>query len=395
MGRRITTPAFWILLLTALAALGPGPGTARADEGPTAPPAAAADDLPLAVITGERVNLRVGPRMDNHPVAQLDRGSVVLIVERVPGWVGVRVPSGFPCVAAKPYLEMEGPDAVRVRARNLNLRVHPPREGRPAPAIFRDRPEPDALLTLIEDAGEWVWLVAPEGIRAYVSERFVEELGPMSEHPQLLDTARRVRTEEATRLSEARRAAAAQLAGTRLRAVLSEIQAALHEERRSGGYDKVPVVRLTQRLDAAIEEESGAPARALILARTLRDDLEREVVLRVARHDAEVARQQGLQPPAVPPLEEAAETFAAEGTIRYEPTPGWRQEGIYILWLGRRPSYVLRLTTGGQLPHPDFSDHDDAGPRRVVGSKPGERLFGLPVIDVKSITLPRGATQPN
>jgi hypothetical protein len=363
--------------------------SARADEGPTADPAPPPRaDLVTGRITGDRVNLRVGPRIDNHPVAQLAHGTPVLVVEEVGDWLGVRVPGGFPVAVSREYLEPVGTDLVRVAARSLNLRVHPPREGQPPPGIFRDHPDLGALLTLVREEGDWVWVVAPEEVRAYVSKRYVEALGPASQNAAILDAARATRREEAARLAEARAAAASQASGMRLRETLGDVQQKLFELRKAGGTDKAPVVELANALDLALERESGAPSSVLTLARALREDLENEITLRVARHDAELARLQGLEAPAVQPLEEKAESFAAEGTIHFEPTPGWREEGVYILWLGDKPSYVLRLTTGGELPHPDFKANAGAGIRRVVGARPGERLFGLPVVDVRSIVVP-------
>jgi hypothetical protein len=370
------------LLLLALAP----PRPVAADDDPVVAPAPepVTADLPAAIVTGDRVNLRVGPRMDNRPVAQLAEGTVVLVVERVPGWAGVLVPEGFPAVVSASYVEEVGPDEVEVVARNLNLRVEPPQEGRPAPGIFRDHPDLGARLTLISNEGDWVWVVAPEGTRAYLNERFLTELGPASQHGDRLDAARRVRAEKATRLSAARRAASSQTSGMRLREVMSVVQAALLEARREAGYDKTPIVQLADRLDAALQREAHAPERVLTMALALREDLEREIVLRVARYDAALARERGLSPSPVPPLEEPAASLVAEGIVKYEPTPGWREEGIYLLWVGERPAYVLRLTTGGQLPHPDFGAHVER-PVRVSGARPGERLFGLPVLEVKTL----------
>ena len=64
--------------------------------------------------------------------------------------------------------------------------------------------------------------------------------------------------------------------------------------------------------------------------------------------------------------------------------PKWRTGGAWILWVNDVPTHVVRLTAGMPLPHPDFKAF--AGKDcTVVGAQPGERLFGLPVIDVTSI----------
>jgi hypothetical protein len=76
------------------------------------------------------------------------------------------------------------------------------------------------------------------------------------------------------------------------------------------------------------------------------------------------------------------------GEIRFEPTPGWRDGGVFLLWIEDVPRYAVRLTTGGDLPHPDLKACSDGKPRRVLGSQPGDRLLGLPVVDVKSVKVP-------
>ena len=80
----MTRSAFFILLLLVLC----GP-QARADEVPGEPSseaaAAEAARLEVGVITGDRVNVRVGPRIDNHAVTQLAAGEVVLVLEKRDG----------------------------------------------------------------------------------------------------------------------------------------------------------------------------------------------------------------------------------------------------------------------------------------------------------------------
>src|SRR6186713_2408982 len=88
----------WTLAVLLLAA-----GTLSAEPPPEPPPApptpevAAPPAVPEAApvpapagprvgrVRGEGVNLRVGPRMDNEPIVQLPRGTVVIVVEDLPG----------------------------------------------------------------------------------------------------------------------------------------------------------------------------------------------------------------------------------------------------------------------------------------------------------------------
>ena len=70
MGRRVA------LLLLAAAAFLAGARPAPGDE-PAAPPQ---PQPTVGVVTGDKVNLRVGPRLDDQPVTQLEQGTVVVIV---------------------------------------------------------------------------------------------------------------------------------------------------------------------------------------------------------------------------------------------------------------------------------------------------------------------------
>jgi hypothetical protein len=376
------------LILTALVGLSP---TARAEEepspsAPTGEGTPAATEIRLGVIQGRRVNVRVGPRIDVRPVTQLDDGAVVLIVERVPGWLGVRIPAGFPAALSTRYVTTVGNDAVRVDAQRLNLRAHPPQDGKPMPGAFRDHPAPGALLPLIEREGAWAWVLAPESVRAYVSEEFVRELGAPEDHAALLAAARSVRAQRADKLAAERRARAAEVSGVRLREAIGSAQQALYRLRLEAGLDRVPVAEVINALEAAIEQNTRAPVSVRKLAYVLRQDLESELELRTARKDAEVARLRGLEPARVEPVAPKTEAVVVRGEIRWEPAPTWRNGGAFVLWAQGEPTHVLRLTTGLPHPIPDLAAHDGKGIRTIEGRMPGERVFGLPVIEVRSIS---------
>jgi hypothetical protein len=368
---------------------------ARADEAPAAPsdptpvPAPAPDlglNVPaVGVVEGGKVNLRIGPRMDGRPVAQLEEGTVLVIVERLGEWLGVRVPQGFPAAVSLEYGELQGADAVRIMGSNVNLRLHPPEEGRTPAAAFRDRPARGAVLTLIERQGEWAWVVAPEDIRAYVHTRFIRELGPVEGQEGAIAAARAKRDVEAQRLSVARRGQMAEQAGKSLMSEVAGVQDALYRLRLEGNKDKAPVVALATRLDLALEGAALCPSRLLTIGRALREDLEREIAITVARADAEMAKWKGLPQKPVPTPAPKKTEIELVGTIRYEETPNWKEKGVYLLWIDDAPAYALRLTVGAELPLPDLRDNADGRPRRVRGVQPGDRLFGFPVIDIKSL----------
>lgn len=379
--------------------------TARGDEGGEAPASPAIEGAALVEVVGRNVNVRVGPRLDNRPVTTVNQGDVLLVVEEVPGWKGVRIPAGFPVAVSLDYVVPEGPSSVRVMARNLNFRVEPPVAGRPAPGIFRDHPALGALLTLIdvedpapkeaEDAEQpadrpfghrWAWVVAPEEIRAYVSDRFLRAIEPTAANLARLEAARAKRRADAAALEEARRLALARASAMRLMETVGGVQRELHALRQTPSHDKAPIVVLATRLERALAAEPEALPSVLRLAHALKDDLDREIALRVARHDAALAREMGRDPKEVPPLAPKADATTVRGIVRYEPTPGWKEAGVFFLWADGTPAYVLRVVEGGasgeQSP---LRAHTDGREHEVAGALVGERLFGLPVLEVRVV----------
>jgi len=356
----------------------PGPG-AGAKQAPLP------DDAVLAVLTGDDVNVRVGPRRDNHPLTQLRRGDVVIVLERIGDWAGVRIPAGFPAVVAARYAEPVGEHAVRITASKLNLRVGPPEQGKPAPATLRDRVHRGDLLPLLRKEGEWYWIVAPEGTRAYVFRRYLKELGPAKEHAALLKQARGVRDELLRSMIERRRRLRVMRASRILRAAIGRAQKELERRRAEGGHDRLPVMHIADTLAGVVAKQPEADPHAKKIAATLLADLEAEIELRVARKDAELARLRGLAPAAPAPLTPKQDTVELRGIVRWEAAPKWRNGGAFILWIEDEPAYVLRLTTGTPRPLPDLKGSCDGKPRAIHGRQPGDRVFGLPAIDVVSI----------
>lgn len=361
---------------------------ARAEDEPVPAPAAEDEARPaptVGVIQGSRVNVRVGPRPGGRPVTQLDDGAVVLILGKYTGWLAIEVPAGVLVAVAQKYVKPVGADAVRVEASRLNLRVGVPQEGRPVPAALRDRVVRGTVLPLVRRDGDWVWVMAPEGTRVFVSDKYVRELGPASEHKAILAAARAQRTDQLALLARQRRERAARLSGEKLRAALGEAQQSLYRFRIERGITRAPVVEVINALESTIEACRESPVAVRKLALAVRQDLESELELRMARKDAEVARLRGLEAPAEKPAAPRIEQVLVRGRIRWEAAPGWRNGGEWVLWVADEPRYVLQLTTGLPHPLPDFKARAAGGPCAVEGRQSGQRVFGLPVLEVRSL----------
>jgi hypothetical protein len=390
------------LLLAALACAALGSSTAPVacgdpPAGPVAPAEPSTSEGPgpsvlpeplLGRVSGTGVNLRVGPRVDNEPVLQLARGTVLVLVERLPGWYGVRVPMGFPVAVSCEHVEKEGTDEVRVKPTRLNVRVLPPEEGRPMPGAFRDPFRADQVLTLIREERGWAWVLAPEELVAYVSQDYVEVLGPLAEHAETLIQARDARAKQVAEFRAARSAAAAANDSLALRASIGEAQQRLERLRQEGGHDKTPVALVREALEKAAGAAPHAPPQDRSLAQLMLEDLEREMDVRESRAEAAVAKARGGTPPQVPSIAPEEPLVEIEGTLAFEQVPGLAGGGAYVLWQDEKRKRVLRLGTGGPLPHPDLRARCDGKVWRFRGSSPGERSLGLPVVDVREVLAP-------
>lgn len=381
--RRARPPggARWLLCLLALAPL----LTARADEPPADGPGAGEAEAEVATVRGHDVNLRAGPRVDGHAITQLDPGTVLVVVDRVPGWVAVRVPRGFAVAAALEHLERLAPEAVRVKARRLNLRAGLPEEGRPLPPALRDPVPQGTRLALLDVHGDWALVMAPEDAIVYVHEDYLEVHGPLAEHRARVDAARAERARTLETLAALRREAAARATAEALRRAIGAAQQALWRLRQEAGWEQAPVVEISNRLEAALAAAPAAPVGVQRLAAALCRDLEGELALRVARRDAELARLRGLAPAPEPAPARPPEPLTARGTVRWEAAEGWRNRGAFVLWQGEEPRFVLELTVGLAPPIPDLAAADDGREHAVVGTPNGERVFGLPVLVVSRL----------
>jgi hypothetical protein len=368
----------------ALLSLGSLASPARADGPP------AADDPVVGYVNGDKVNLRVGPRLDDAPVTQLEQGSAVVIVERSGEWLGVRVPAGFSAAVAARLVEPIDSDHVQITAPGVNLRVRPPTADRAYPA-FRDHPALGAILPVVDRDGDWVWVEAPEEIRGYVHAKYVTEVGPLSANLPRVEKAREVRRAREETRAKSRVDARRDADDRALRAEVGAVAQRLLDARAAGGYDTAPIAVLADRLASTIDAHPAAPPRARALADALAQDLDREMQIRVAYADEILARKRTGQPPPDAPAPPAPKDLAVRvtGFLRWEPmpsaagaVPGAPETGAYVLWSGdanaERPVNVLRWTGGDLKPFLD----------KVVvvrGKALGGRLLGLPLVEVDAV----------
>ena len=369
--------------LVALA--GGAPSRAVADEPPPAAGPAAPDaDWSVAVVRGDQVNLRVGPRQDDMAVMTLEQGAVLVVVERAGEWLGVRFPAGFGAAVAAEFTEKVDAEHVRVTGSDVNLRRSPGLEQ----PVFRDRLQKGTVLAVLAKDGDWLIVEAPEEVRAYIHSRYVEEKGTVAANADRIEAGRRKRAARETLRAETAKksAAAATDDEAALREATGAATKALADARAAGGYDRAPIAAIEDRLEAAIDLKKGADERTKALARVLLEDLRREAELRLAFSDELLAkRRTGQAPPTAPkPPAEKIDAVELTGVIRWEAAPGWPGGGAFVLWEKGTPVRALQWATGDLK---SFATQQ-GGPEvtvRLRGKQPGTRLIGMPVVEVASV----------
>ncbi len=369
---RVPAIAVWIAFAT-LAGLSRAHADAPAAAGPVEPV--------VAILTTDQVNLRVGPRTDDCPILQLEQGAIVVIVERAGEWLGVQVPAGFQAAISAALTEPVDSEHVRVTGTDVNLRVRPP-QGDTAYAAFRDRMPRGQLLPVIVREGDWIWVEAPEGVRAYVNSKYVKELGAISAHVERVESARKARAVRETIRTETAVKAATTRDDAVLRDEVGAVGTALLKLRAAGGYDNTPVASLADRLAASGEAHPSASVRTMVLVKILADDLDREMSIRTAYADQILAAKRvGREPPpfAQPPALRM-DRVDASGVVRWEVVGGWDGGGVFVLTrAGKDEPYALRWNTGDLKPL-------DGATCRVTGKTLGGRLLGFIVLEVESAT---------
>lgn len=367
-----------VLVLSVASVVAGTRAAARADE-PAAGVPRPAEPI-VGLLTTDGVNLRVGPRTDDSPILQLEQGAVVLIVEKAGEWLGVQVPAGFQAAISGALTEPVDAEHVRVTGHDVNLRVRPP-QGDTAYAAFRDRMPRGQVLPVIVREGDWVWVEAPEVVRAYVHARYVKELGPLSANEARVVGARKAREVRERMRAETTSKAAEAKDDEALRAEVGAVGTALLKLRAAGGYDNTPIGALADRVASAGETHPAASARTKTLVRILTEDLEREMSIRTAYADQILAfKRVGKEPPPfAPPPAPRNDAVEATGVVRWERLPGWDGGGVFVLDRDKEEPYAIRWNAG------DLKPFDDGKPARVKGKTLGGRLLGFVVLEVESI----------
>jgi len=138
----------------------------------------APSDFPLVgEITAEDVQLRAGPSTDYRVLRKLEPREKVVVVASEGDWFEVRVPAGFSAYVLGRLLDPSGDGSATVRERRVNLRPTPSTRYFPAGQVTRGE-----KLRVLETKDGWAKVLAPEHVTAWVSQRYVQLVGPESDH---------------------------------------------------------------------------------------------------------------------------------------------------------------------------------------------------------------------
>jgi len=253
------------------------------------------EDLAVAHVTADDVNLRAGPSVDYPSLGTLPRGALVVVVAEDDDWYRVRVPGGVEVhVFAKLLDHEEGALTGRVRASDVLMR---------GPATRARLPLHDQRLQLGEEVlvlerkeaegGAWLRLVAPSHVHVWMHTDYLEEAGRAPARAAELTAAAQARVDAFTggRTKELRQGRERDVR-KRFDAELAKLRALLEV----GLVVDAHVDRARALVATAPDDERAAAARALAArlegARDARKSREaRETTQEVARGLEAAARK--------------------------------------------------------------------------------------------------------
>jgi uncharacterized protein YgiM (DUF1202 family) len=147
----------------------------------------------IAVVTGDRVNVRGRPSLVGEVVIQLNQGEQVVVLEQIPvakpqpgeptRWMRIRLPANTPVWVFAPYID---PDEGTSRVNRLNLRAGPGENFSVLGQIERGTP-----VQRIRVVGNWMEIEALDTTHAFVAADFL----------QIVETATPDQTSEAPELA--------------------------------------------------------------------------------------------------------------------------------------------------------------------------------------------------
>ncbi len=385
-----------IAMALALAAATPG----RADDPP--PTESAGQDGPYwLVVTSDHVNVRSRPDRNSLPLLRVERDTVLRAEDATFGWHRVHPPRGAFSYVSAQYVDQVSEERGIVSVASGTLRV---RVGSQVADVDPLKCEVQARLTrgtevqIIGRSGDWLKIVPPEGVYAYIHSDYVE----------------RISAERAAQLQAAATSQPADAAATTAepdapdlggpwgqRLVLAETAIAAESRREPLEQSWTSAIAQLRTIAAQREEPLVARLAEAWIAR-LEQRVADQEALRVARqiaqrgdrtreqHERELEQVRRVRSDPTEP------DYAARGLVLRSSAPGASTEGPRFRLedpLTRNTLAYLEFPAESYLDAEQFLGHYVG----VLGAQRHDERLGAAVIRVTRVdvlALPARATQP-
>ena len=144
-----------------------------------------AGDGTVFTVTGDEVQIRSGPGTRHPVLGKLSREGWVVVVGAEGRWKKVRIPGGFVCFVHESLVKQSEDGPAEVTADRVLLRATANKEHGPLDTRLARGDE----LTVLGTEGEWVKVISPERVTAWIFEDLMKELGPAEEYRAALARA--------------------------------------------------------------------------------------------------------------------------------------------------------------------------------------------------------------
>ncbi len=153
------------------------------------------------VVTGDSVYIRSGPDTNYYPIAKLNTGAKVAVVDQEYGWYKITPPQGSFSWVSKRYVESTGSKAGRITGSRVNIRAGSPLSSRNF--AVQMQAEKGTEVQIVGQQGQWYKISPPEGAYLWISARYVKGIGVVAK-PEMAQKPVKTATSQPARLATTR-----------------------------------------------------------------------------------------------------------------------------------------------------------------------------------------------
>ena len=167
------------------------------------------DGMSWCRVSGDQVNIRVGPNTTNQPVSTLHSGEYIRARAVQNNWLEMEWPRNVPAWVLKDTVAVSSPDAKTGTIRTAKARIMGLGSNNAPEVAVLDR---GARVLIVGESGDWFQVQAPAAVRAYIYAKYVvvgvqapSEAAPaakLAAHPHRDEVAEPVSLPESTRFQK-------------------------------------------------------------------------------------------------------------------------------------------------------------------------------------------------